>query len=129
MIKVLEHLIGHYLKEHTHVRGTYVIEQRSSITSFSRRFCTFFCAVFIDLLRCVSSINPNYIHPDVITKDNDGHDDICRPFSQEMGKIHDFHLISCYKIFNICICTRFFLLKYLEGCIDATDLRPLESVE
>ena len=107
----------------------YVMKHRLKIISFSRRFCSIFGAFFIDLFRCVSSIDPDYIYPDVIIKDNDWHDDICRPFSKKRGKIHDFHLISCYKIFNICICNRFFKLKYLEGCMDATNLLPLESVE
>ena len=96
------------------------------ITSFSWRFCTILGAFSIDLFRSVRSTDPHYIHPNLITNDNDLHDDICRPFGQKMGKIHENHLISSDKILNIRICDRIFLVKYLEGCIDATNLRPLE---
>ena len=101
----------------------------TKITSYSLRFCTIFGAFFMDFFRCVNSTDPHYIHPNVSTNDNDWYDDICRPLGQKMAKIHENHLISSYKIFNMCICDRIFLVKYLEGCIDATNLRPLESVE
>ena len=106
----------------------YVMKHGFKITSFSQHFCTVLGAFFIDLFRCVSSTDPYYIHPNVITNDNDWHNDIWRPFGQKMRKNHENHLISSDKIFNMCICDRIFLMKYLEGCIDATNLRPLEWV-
>ena len=105
------------------------MEHRFKITSFSRRFCTIFGAFFIDLFRCVSSNDPNYIYPDDIIKDNDWHDDTCRPFSKKRGKIHDFHFISCYKIFNICICNCLFFSEIpwgLHPCYQLTSISVCE---
>ena len=54
----------------------YVMKHGFKITSFPRHFCTVLGAFFIDLFCCVSSTDPYYIHPNVITNDNDWHNDI-----------------------------------------------------